>query len=175
MLSSCSREHRYAKLLKKEYSESMLDYKQISVSIIDTVFIHNLTDSIASLNSSIESKHRTINRYNGYISEYQENMLDAKRQKRNTYYFLASLYNPIIETYEKMIAQAQDSIASINTRIQRDSLIINTLDSLITVTPEDSITFFVAKHEYDCGGGTISEVVYFNHEDEIYKTKYYEE
>lgn len=36
-------------------------------------------------------------------------------------------------------------------------------------------TLIVAKHEYDCGGGVVSELVYFNQNDEVYKTKYYEE
>lgn len=175
IISSCSRDQRYAKILKKDYSANVAGYKQLSVAIVDTVFIYHLTDSIAALKGRIQSEEQKIERYQTHLQECQVNLQDAKRERRNTYYFLAGLYDSIIDKYEDLIQSAQDTIDNVRTRIHLDSLSINVLDSLITCTPADSITFYVAKHEYDCGGGVVSELVYFNQNDEIYKTKYYEE
>ena len=53
---------------------------------------------------------------------------------------------------------------------------IHEMDSLIHATTRpDSVTFVVVNHEYNCGGGSVYERVYFNNDLDIYKTEYYEE
>lgn len=173
--ASCSREHKYARILKKEYASKLVGYKQLSVSIVDTVFTYDLNDSISSLKGIIDVEKARMDNYQTHLQECQTNLADAKRQRRQTYYFLMGLYDKLIESYQVLIQSDEDTIASIRTKMHADSVAIAVLDSLIVCTPPDSITFYVAKHEYDCGGGTVSELLYFNQDDEIYKTEYYEE
>lgn len=176
LFTACAKKNPYAKKLNELYKEQMPMYEQISVSIYDTVFSYTLTDSINMLQDSVAKLEIMNNYYLNHQKDCYAKQAELYVEKARTLWWLRSSYDNLIDSYETMIKDAQTKIDKNRAIIVTDSLMIHEMDSLIHATTRpDSVTFVVVNHEYNCGGGSVYERVYFNNDLDIYKTEYYEE
>ena len=176
LCAACAKKNPYAKKLNELYKEQMPMYEQISVSIYDTVFSYTLTDSVNMLQDSVAKLERINDYYLNHQKDCYAKQAELYVEKARTLWWLRSSYDNLIDSYETMIKDAQTKIDKNRAIIVTDSLMILEMDSLIHATTRpDSVTFVVVNHEYNCGGGSVYERVYFNNDLEIYKTEYYEE
>ena len=176
LFAACAKKNPYAKKLNELYKEQMPMYEQISVSIYDTVFSYTLTDSVNMLQDSVAKLERINDYYLNHQKDCYAKQAELYVEKARTLWWLRSSYDHLIDSYETMINDAQTKIDKNRAIIVTDSLMIHEMDSLIHATTRpDSVTFVVVNHEYNCGGGSVYERVYFNNDLEIYKTEYYEE
>ncbi len=175
VLSSCSMESKIISKLKEEGAKACSQYKFIHCEIEDSISYFDLKDSIDIWKSSLKTKDEYITEHQLSIIRLKENRDECVRNRRNTLYYLVSTYDRLINDYDELIAKENEQIE----KLENDKVLINKeiekTDSVLSCNVNNEPIFYIVRHNYDCGGGTINEKLHINNELQIYKTEYYEE
>ena len=173
IMFSCSLESKMKKIAETSVKLECPLYKFETIQIVDTITIKDYNDSIENLCVKISDQEYLIKNDSNQIKELIKNQDECRYQKRRTLSWLRSTYDRLISDYDDLIMKYQKNINKKKETINQYKFKIEEYERVKNTKPiPDSIIFYISLHQYDCGGGTIDEYIYFDTNLEIYKKEY---
>lgn len=173
IMFSCTLESKMKQIAGTSVKSECPSYSFQTIKIVDTITIKDYNDSIDKFNNKISVQEYLIKNDSNRIKELIKAQDECKYQKRKTLSWLRSTYDRLISDYDDLIAKYQRNINKKKETINQYNLDIEEYERVKNTKPiPDSIIFYVSLHQYDCGGGTIDEYIYFDTELNIYKKEY---
>lgn len=155
LLYSCSTEpSNIKKALKTSIPElDRKEYKLKGFQIVETIIDANLRDSITSQNARILTLESIAKMDSTRLRDIRANLDDAKRSKASTLYYLRSLYDSIINQYEDMEEEIEESLETGISEIKSCRDKIKLFEQAIEEA-KSPIIYYKVKHLYSIRGAT---------------------
>lgn len=145
---SCDTEDRNIKRALKE--NALLDgtkYKLTEYRITETILKTNIEDSILSGHTSIIVQKQLMRMDSLKLNEYIQEREQCKADKRNTYGYLASIYDSLIKEWQDMVDYQDERLAIKQRKIDEIKDEIKNWESLIE-NADDHVIYYIIKHQY---------------------------
>lgn len=145
---SCDTEDRNIKRALKE--NALLDgtkYKLTEYRITETILKTNIEDSILSGHTSIIVQKQLMRMDSLKLNEYIQEREQCKADKRNTYGYLASIYDSLIKEWQDMVDYQDERLAIKQRKIDEIKDTIINWESLIE-NADDHVIYYIIKHQY---------------------------
>lgn len=145
---SCDTEDRNIKRALKE--NALLDgtkYKLTEYRITETILKTNIEDSILSGHTSIIVQKQLMRMDSLKLNEYIQEREQCKADKRNTYGYLASIYDSLIKEWQDMVDYQDERLAIKQRKIDEIKDEIKNWELLIE-NADDHVIYYIIKHQY---------------------------
>lgn len=145
---SCDTEDRNIKRALKE--NALFDgtkYKLTEYRITETILKTNIEDSILSGYTSIIVQKQLMRMDSLKLNEYIQEREQCKADKRNTYGYLASIYDSLIKEWQDMVDYQDERLAIKQRKIDEIKDTIINWESLIE-NADDHVIYYIIKHQY---------------------------